>query len=84
MAAVCGISRPLRPAAAAGRGLLRQAKRTAFHGIGSNSYAVSLASEKASAMKRDLISDEDTSIKNFTLNFGPQVRARRGPRAGVA
>ena len=30
-------------------------------------------SVKLAAMSRDLISDEEVKIKNFTLNFGPQV-----------
>merc|ERR1719487_3238493 len=36
------------------------------------------ASKKAALMQRDVISDEDTSIKNFTLNFGPQHPAAHG------
>merc|ERR1719487_1510094 len=36
------------------------------------------ASKKAALMQRDVISDDDTSIKNFTLNFGPQHPAAHG------
>ena len=35
-------------------------------------------SKEAAKMQRDLISDEDFEIKNFTLNFGPQHPAAHG------
>merc|ERR1719253_1978653 len=44
----------------------------------STSVALAQSSRKAALMQRDIISDEDTSIKNFTLNFGPQHPAAHG------
>merc|ERR1719487_1158326 len=35
-------------------------------------------SKKAAAMQRDLISEDEFEIKNFTLNFGPQHPAAHG------
>ena len=37
------------------------------------SAAALAEAKKLSLMQRDLISDEETKIKNFTLNFGPQA-----------
>lgn len=76
MAIGCAAHRTLLPAAARA-GALRQAARSC-NSIGSTSYAAALATQKAAKMSRDLISDDDTSIKNFTLNFGPQARRDRG------
>jgi len=45
---------------------------------GLSSVALAQASRKAAQMQRDVISEEDTSIKNFTLNFGPQHPAAHG------
>jgi len=44
----------------------------------SSSVALARASEKAATMQRELISDDDVSIKNLTLNFGPQHPAAHG------
>lgn len=46
--------------------------------MASESYELARKSKKAALMERDLISDDDTSIKNFTLNFGPQHPAAHG------
>jgi hypothetical protein len=70
------VRRTLRPAATRAA-VLRQAARSC-NSIGSTSYAAALATQKAAKMSRDLISDDDMSIKNFTLNFGPQARPARG------
>eukprot|EP00316_Scyphosphaera_apsteinii_P011976 CAMPEP_0119316100 /NCGR_PEP_ID=MMETSP1333-20130426/38600_1 /TAXON_ID=418940 /ORGANISM="Scyphosphaera apsteinii, Strain RCC1455" /LENGTH=411 /DNA_ID=CAMNT_0007321667 /DNA_START=98 /DNA_END=1333 /DNA_ORIENTATION=+ len=40
--------------------------------------ALSQASRKAAQMERELLSEDDVSIKNFTLNFGPQHPAAHG------
>jgi len=46
--------------------------------MASESYELARKSKKAALMERNLISDDDTSIKTFTLNFGPQHPAAHG------
>lgn len=46
--------------------------------MASETLQLARKSKQAAAMQRQLISDEDTQIKNFTLNFGPQHPAAHG------
>ena len=59
-------------------GVLRSSRRPLSNEISATSYAAALATRKDATMGRELISTEDTSIKNFTLNFGPQHPAAHG------
>lgn len=72
--------RVLRPALRSRPALLLRCMSTPR--IERPSYALRLATEKAAKMQRDLISDEDLTIKNFTLNFGPQARAHAAGSGG--
>jgi NADH dehydrogenase (ubiquinone) Fe-S protein 2 len=47
-------------------------------GMVSETLALMKKSKKAASMQRELVSDEDFEIKNFTLNFGPQHPAAHG------
>jgi len=69
----------LRRAGAAA--VLRRARLPADvvrRGLASETVAMYKKSNKAAQMQRDLISDEEFEIKNFTLNFGPQHPAAHG------
>jgi len=50
------------------------------HNFQSKSETINLVkkSKKSAAMMRDLISEEEHQVKNFTLNFGPQHPAAHG------
>ena len=58
-------------------GVLRSSRRPLSNEISATSYAAALATRKDATMGRELIITEDTSIKNFTLNFGPQLARQR-------
>ena len=81
MLALRSTARPLRAAAPrtlrhAGR--LPHVPAALSRGMVSETMQLMKKSKKAAAMQRDLISEEDFEIKNFTLNFGPQHPAAHG------
>ena len=67
----------LRSAGPAARRLARAQPHVA-RGMVSETLALMKKSKKAASMQRELVSDEDFEIKNFTLNFGPQHPAAHG------
>jgi len=67
--------------AATSRSLLRRSLRAplgAARPLVSETLTVMKRSQEAAKMQRDLISDDEFEIKNFTLNFGPQHPAAHG------
>ena len=46
--------------------------------MASETMLMAARSQKAAKMQRELIADDEFSIKNFTLNFGPQHPAAHG------
>ena len=84
--AVCSASRLPRPLRSGGPltglaapGLYAGGLLTApARGLASETLTLMKKSKQAAKMQRELISDEDFEIKNFTLNFGPQHPAAHG------
>ena len=63
--------------------LRRSARGLSSEALARPSAAALKEAQKLSLMQRDLISDEETKIKNFTLNFGPQASGAREPLAAA-
>ena len=69
---------------AATRSLLRSSARAAApqlrmqRGLVSETLDLMKKSQTQAKMQRDLVTDEEFEIKNFTLNFGPQHPAAHG------
>ncbi|KAL3906766.1 MAG: hypothetical protein SGPRY_010427, partial [Prymnesium sp.] len=52
--------------------------RVARRGVQTDSISLAKRSSKQALMQRELVSEEQFEIKNFTLNFGPQHPAAHG------
>ena len=75
----------LRPLASRARPLARAplARAVLAHhrggaGVANETLDLRKKATKGASMFRELVSEEDTKIKNFTLNFGPQHPAAHG------
>jgi len=58
--------------------LARSLRATARRGLVSESLQLASKNDKMAMMGRELVTDEEIKIKNFTLNFGPQHPAAHG------